>query len=135
MRMLPTLSTVRRRRRLRPRSRCGSIQLKQLNFGMSPSFLQSSSSPSSFSSALWSKTLARPFPHSLTPLTRLLALDCSPHSRPPLRSLVRSLAHFAHSLTRGTVNAYLRFFSIFDHSTVSEYMYGRNGPSGRELYG
>ena len=26
--------------------------------------------------------------------------------RPPLRSLVRSLAHFAHSLARGTVNDY-----------------------------
>ena len=79
----------------------------QLNFGMSPSFLQSSSSPSSFSSALWSKTLARPFPHSLTPLTRLLALDCSPHSRPPLRSLVRSLAHFAHSLTPSLVGQWM----------------------------
>ena len=39
--------------------------------------------------------------------TRLLAPDCSLRSRPPLRSLVRSLAHFAHfahSLARETVN-------------------------------
>ena len=45
--------------------------------------------------------LARPFARSLAPLTRLLALDCSLSSRPPLRSLVRSLAH---SLARGKVN-------------------------------
>ena len=42
--------------------------------------------------------LARPFARSLAPLTRLLAPDCSPRSPPPLRSLVRSLAHF---LARG----------------------------------
>ena len=66
------------------------------------------------SAALWSgknknrdvstRPLARPFARSLAPLTRLLALDFSLRSRPPLRSLIRSLAHFAHSLTRGTVN-------------------------------
>ena len=59
----------------------------------------------------WSKTakntdcstgpLARPFARSLAPLTRLLAPNCLLRSRPPLRSLVRSLAH---SLTRGKVN-------------------------------
>ena len=64
--------------------------------------------------ALWSGTnkdrdvstgpLARPFAHSLAPLTRSLAQDSSLCSRPPLRSLVRSLAHFAHSLARGKVN-------------------------------
>ena len=64
--------------------------------------------------ALWSEIkkntdvrtgpLARPFARSLTPLTRPLAPDCSLCSRPPLRSLVRSLAHFAHSLARGKVN-------------------------------
>ena len=37
--------------------------------------------------------LARPFARSLAPLTRSLAPDCSLRSRPPLRSLVRSLAH------------------------------------------
>ena len=41
---------------------------------------------------------------SLAPLTRSLTPDCSLRSRPPLRSLVRSLAHFAHSLARGKVN-------------------------------
>ena len=46
--------------------------------------------------------LARPFARSLAPLTRSLAPDCSLRSRPPLRSLVRLLAHFAHSLARGT---------------------------------
>ena len=64
--------------------------------------------------ALWSGTsknrdvstgpLARPFACSLAPLTRSLAPDCSLRSRSPLRSLVRSLAHFAHSLARGKVN-------------------------------
>ena len=63
--------------------------------------------------ALWSKTtkntdwstgpLARPFTRLLAPLTRLLDPDCSLRSRPPLRSLVRSLAHFTHSLARGKV--------------------------------
>ena len=48
--------------------------------------------------------LARPFARLLAPLTRLLAPDCSLRSRPPLRSLVRSLAHFAHTLARGKVN-------------------------------
>ena len=61
--------------------------------------------------ALWSGTsknrdvstgpLARPFARSLAPLTRSLAPDCSLRSRPPLRSLVHSLAH---SLARGKVN-------------------------------
>ena len=64
--------------------------------------------------------LARPFARSLAPLTRSLASDCSLRSRPPLRSLVCSLAHFAHSLARGTVNDWMAilsvFFSIFDHS-------------------
>ena len=39
---------------------------------------------------------------------------------PPLRSLVCSLAHFAHSLARGTEDDWMAilsvFFSIFDHS-------------------
>ena len=48
--------------------------------------------------------LARPFACSLALLTRSLAPDCSLCSRPPLCSRVHSLAHFAHSLARGTVN-------------------------------
>ena len=69
---------------------------------------------SSQTASLWARTtkntdrstgpLARPFARSLAPLTRSLAPDCSLRSRPPLRSLVRSLAHFAHSLASGTVN-------------------------------
>ena len=65
-------------------------------------------------SALWSGTnknrdvstgpLARPFAHSLAPLTCLLTPDCLLRSRLPLHSLVFSLAHFAHSLARGKVN-------------------------------
>ena len=80
--------------------------------------------------ALWSITakntdcstgsLARPFTRSLAPLTRSLAPDCSLRSRPPLRSLVRLLAHFAHFLARGTVidwmAIYSVIFSILDHS-------------------
>ena len=67
--------------------------------------------------ALWSKTtekldistgpLAHPFARLLALLTHSLTLDCSPHSRPPLRSLVRSLAHFAHSFARGKVNDWM----------------------------
>ena len=77
---------------------------------------------------LWSKTarnpdvstgpLARPFALSLALLTRLhapltrshthltcsLAPPCLLRSRDPLRSLIRLLAHFAHSLARGKVN-------------------------------
>ena len=69
---------------------------------------------SQISTSLWSRTakntdcstgpLARPFARSLAPLTRSLAPACSLRSRPPLRSLLRSLAHFAHSLARGKVN-------------------------------
>ena len=57
--------------------------------------------------------LARPFARSLAPLTRSLAPDCSLRSRPPLRSLVRSFAHFAHSLARGTVNDWMDILSVF----------------------
>ena len=48
--------------------------------------------------------LARPFARSLAPLTRSLAPHYSLRSRASLRSLVRSLAHFAHSLARGKAN-------------------------------
>ena len=64
--------------------------------------------------ALWSETnknrdastgpLARPCARSLAPLTRSRAPDCLLRSRPPLRSLIPSLAHFAHSLACGKVN-------------------------------
>ena len=47
--------------------------------------------------------LARPFARWLAPLTHSLAPDCLLRSHPPLCSLVRSLAHFAHFLARGTV--------------------------------
>ena len=59
--------------------------------------------------------LACPFAHSLALLTRSIAPDCSIRSRPPLRSLVRSLAHFAHSLARETVDDWM---AIFDHSVM-----------------
>ena len=42
--------------------------------------------------------LARPFARSLAPLTRSLAPDCSLCSRPPLRSLICSLARSLRSL-------------------------------------
>ena len=48
--------------------------------------------------------LACPFAHLLTTLSRPLAPHCLLRSRAPLRSLIRSLAHFAHSLARGKVN-------------------------------
>merc|ERR1711954_378440 len=46
-------------------------------------------------------------------LTRSLGLDCSLCSRPPLRSPIRSLAHFAHSLPCGTVNDWIAILSAF----------------------
>ena len=57
--------------------------------------------------------LARPFPRSLAPLTRALAPPCSLCSHTPLRSFVRSHAHFAHSLARGKVNDWMAIFSVF----------------------
>ena len=72
---------------------------------------------------LWSKIekstdvstgpLARPFARSDAPLTRLLAPDCALGSRPPLPSLFHSLAHFAHSRARGTVNDWMTFLYVF----------------------
>ena len=53
------------------------------------------------------RPLARPFARSLAALTHLLASDCSLRSCPLLRSLVRSLAHFAHSLAHGKVNDWM----------------------------
>ena len=57
--------------------------------------------------------LARLLAHSLAPLTHSLAPDCSLLSRPPLHSLVRSLAHLAHSLARGKVNDWMVIYSVF----------------------
>ena len=57
--------------------------------------------------------LARPFACLLVPLTRSLAPDCSLRSRPPLRSFICSLAHFAHSFARGTVNDWVAILSLF----------------------
>ena len=66
---------------------------------------------SHFRSSLWFRItknrdwgtgpLARPFARSLT---HSLAPDCSLRSRPPLHSLVCSLAHFAHSLAHEKEN-------------------------------
>ena len=76
-----------------------------------------------FIDTLWSITakntdcstgpLACPFARSLAPLTCSLAPNCSLRSRPPLRSLVRSLAHFAHSFACGTVNDWMAILSVF----------------------
>ena len=68
--------------------------------------------------------LARPFARSLAPLTCSLAPPCSLCLHALLRSLVCSLAHFAHSLARGTVNDWMTilsvFFYTFDHSGPSK---------------
>ena len=48
--------------------------------------------------------LAAPFACSLAPLTRSLAPDCLLRSRPLLRSLIRSLAHFNHFKAPDKVN-------------------------------
>ena len=96
---------AKRRKKLRQESR----QVRGgRNRGMSP-FVAAS-----HTGLLWSGTnknqdistgpFARPFARSLAPLTHSLAPDCSLCSCPPLRSLLRSLAHSAHSLARGKLN-------------------------------
>ena len=73
--------------------------------------------------SLWAKStktpdfstgpLARPFARSLAPLTRSLAPHNSLRSRAVRRLFIRSLAHFAHSLARGTVNDWMAILSVF----------------------
>ena len=86
--------------------------------------------------------LARPFTHSLAPFAHtarshrsFALLTCSlapPYllcSHAPLCSLVCLLAHFAHSLARGTVNDSMAIYSVFfvysgpkcnlDHSEIT----------------
>ena len=57
--------------------------------------------------------LARAFARLLAPLTRLLAPPYSLCLRTPLRSLARSLTHFAHSRARGKVNDWMAIYSVF----------------------
>ena len=64
-------------------------------------------------------SLARPFAHSLAPLTRLLAPPCSLCSRTPLHSLVPSLAHFARFLACGKVKDFFCVFPTSDHSALT----------------
>ena len=47
------------------------------------------------------------------PLTRSIAPHYSPRLRASRRSFVRSLAHFAHSLARGTLNDWMAILSVF----------------------
>ena len=90
---------------------CPGLKSWQLRFGFSVTYFLLSSC------AQWSGKnknrdvstgpLSRPFAHSLALLIHSLAPDCLLRSRPPLCSLVRSLAHFAnfaHSLAHGKVN-------------------------------
>ena len=86
--------------------------------------------------ALWARStknpdvsagpLARPFARSLAPLTRSLAPHYSLRSRAPLRSLARSLPHFAHSLARGKVidemAIFSGFYSILAYSAGEEWL-------------
>ena len=80
--------------------------------------------------ALWARStknpdertgpLAHPFASSLAPLTCSLAPHYSLCLRTLLRSLARSLTHFAHSQAHGTVNDRMAIYSVFfsglDHS-------------------
>ena len=73
--------------------------------------------------------LASPFARSLTPLTCLLAPDCSLCSRPRLRSLIRSLVHFAHSLTLGKVyNLMSQYHTVLNHSAPPPSFFRRGFP-------
>ena len=87
-------------------------------------FIHSTLGQNSKESRLKYWTTPRPFARSLALLTRSLVPSCLLRSCTPLRSLVRLLAHFAHSLARGTVNDWLAiysvFFSILDHSAFSK---------------
>ena len=47
------------------------------------------------------------------PLTRSIAPHYSPRLRASRRSFVRSFAHFAHSLARGTVDDWMAIYSVF----------------------
>ena len=57
--------------------------------------------------------LARPFANSLVSLTRSLTPDCSLRSRPPLRSLVRSLTLLTPSLVGQWINRWLFILCFF----------------------
>ena len=74
-------------------------------------------------------SLACPFARSLAPLACSLAPHYSPCLRAPLRSLVCSLAHFAHSLARGKEDDWMAIFSVFfsflDHSARAPSVFKR----------
>ena len=100
-----------------------------------------SQSRSSFSSALWARItmntdwstgpLARPFAHSLAPLTRLLAPHYSLRSRAPFVLLITSLTPL---LVGKWIIRWLFFcvFSIMDHSALSSSLGGWWKRSKRE---
>ena len=65
--------------------------------------------------------LSSPLARSLALLTHSLAPPCSLRLRAPLRSLVCSLAHFAHSLARGKVYDLMsQFHLVLTHSAMAE---------------
>ena len=105
-------------------------------FGASAAFVEGIDGDSAH--AQWSGTaknqdvstgpLARPFARSLAPLTRSLAPDCLLRSRPLLRSLIRSLAHFAYSLARGKVYDLMsQFHLVLTHSAMGWKKRWQNG--------
>ena len=63
-------------------------------------------------------TRCRPVPlaHPFAPLIRFRVPPCLLRPRAPLRSLVRSLADFAHSITREKVNNSIAVFCVFSCS-------------------
>ena len=60
----------------------------------------------------WATRLSAP---SFARTTRLLALHSLLRSHALLHSLICSLAHFAHSLTCGTVNDWIAIYPVFFH--------------------
>ena len=74
---------------------------------------------------MWSAgPLACPFAPLLAPLICLLALDCSLRSRPLLHSLVRSLAHFAHSRAHGKMNDWMSHNDlVLSHSALLQWLF------------
>ena len=62
--------------------------------------------------------LALPFTHLLAPLTHSLTAHYSLHLRAPLRSLVRSLTHFTHSLMGQWMVGWLFILGFFLSWTI-----------------
>ena len=81
--------------------------------------------------ALWARSTKNP-DVSTGPLGHPFACSLTP-STPSVRSLICSLAHFAHSLARGTVNNQMANWSVFSFSILNHSAEWRKWQRGRAL--